>query len=91
MYEHKPYFDPKEGTDGCGTADIVAEFAACMKRGDSPDSPAAQSAAEQWCACRSSCGCDAESAENLAFDAEAYGTGTTNYITEAIRFYRKGH
>ena len=83
MYENKPYFDPKEGTDGCSTAEIAAEFAACMKRGDSPDSPAAQSAAAQWCAC----GCGTE---HPAFDAEAYGTGTTNYITEANEFYKKG-
>lgn len=90
MYENKPYFDPKEGTDGCGTADIAAEFALCMKRGDSPDSPAAQSAAKQWCACHGSCGCDVSGTEVPAFDAESYGAGTTKYIAEALEFYRKG-
>jgi len=86
MYENKPYFEPKEGTDGRRTADIAAEFAACMKRGDSPDSPAAQSAAEQWCASRADCG-----TEGLAFDPESCGTGTAQYIAEAVEFYRKGH
>lgn len=91
MYENRPYFDPKDGTNGCEVADVVAEFATCMKRGDSPDSPAAQSAVEQWRACRNAC-CGGEllGVESIALDVESYGTGTSKYITDAIEFYKKG-
>lgn len=83
MYENRPYSEPKKGTSGNTAADIAAEFAACMNRGDSPDSPAAQSAAERWWnACHTAC-CG-------TIDAESCGTGTAKYITEAIEFYRKG-
>ncbi len=90
MYENKPYFEPKEGITGNEVADIVAEFALCMKRGDSPDSPAAQSAVEQWRACCTDCGSDLPGVESIAFDVESYGTGTTDYISDAIAFYKKG-
>ena len=90
MYENRPYFEPKR--NGNEVADIVADFAACMKRGDSPDSPAAQSAVEQWRACHNAC-CGGEllGVESIAFDVESYGTGTAKYMTDAIAFYKKGH
>ncbi len=93
MYENKPYSEPKEGAAGNEIADIVAEFALCMKRGDSPDSPAAQSAVEQWrgSVCRNACcGEELPGAESIAIDVESYGTGTTDYINDAIAFYKKG-
>lgn len=87
MYENKPYFEPKES--GNEAADLMAEFALCMKRGDSPDSPAAQSVAEQWRNCQCvGCG-DTFSARNIPADAEFYGAGTSQYMTEAIEFYCK--
>ncbi len=91
MYENRPYFEPKES--GNEVADVIAEFALCMKRGDSPDSPAAQSAVEQWKNCHNAC-CGGEllSADNISFDVESYGAGTTRYMNDAIEFYRrKGH
>lgn len=88
MPENRPYFEPKSGTSGNDIADIVAEFAICMKRGDSPDSPAAQSAVERWRACCTNCGSDLPV---LPFDTENYGTGTADYMSDAIVFYKKGH
>lgn len=87
MYENKPYFEPKES--GNEAADLVAEFALCMKRGDSPDSPAAQSVVEQWRNCQCSGGGDEFSVSGIPADAESYGTGTAKYMTDAIEFYRK--
>lgn len=81
MLENRPYFDPKEGTTGSSTDEIAAQFAVCMKRGDSPDSPAAQSAAEQWCTCHT---------DSAQFDPQIYGTGIRDYIDDAVTFYKKG-
>ena len=82
MDENRPYFNPKEGTTGNRAEDIAAQFSDCMKRGDSPDSPAAQSAAEQWCVC--------SAAGMLPLDTAAYGAGINDYISDAVTFYRKG-
>ena len=81
MYENTPYFDPKEGTTGNRPDEIAAQFSLCMKRGDSPDSPAAQSAAEQWC---STC------TGYASLDPQTYGHGINDYISDAVAFYRKG-
>lgn len=91
MPENRPYFEPENTASGNKIADIAAEFALCMKRGDSPDSPAAQSAVERWRACCMDCGRDLSGAEAFASDAESLGTGTTDYISDAIAFYKKGH
>ena len=88
MLENRPYFEPKSGTSGNEIADIVAEFALCMKRGDSPDSPAAQSAVERWRACCTNGGSDFHVPP---FDAENYGSATTDYMNDAFDFYKKGH
>ncbi|MGN1346542.1 MAG: hypothetical protein ACI4V1_07130 [Eubacteriales bacterium] len=87
MYEDKPYPIPKES--GSEAADVLAEFALCMKRGDSPDSPAAQSAAEQWKNCQcTGCGGSLPGPESIPPEAETYGTGTTRYIADALEFYK---
>lgn len=85
MIENKPYFEPKES--GNDIADAVAAFTVCMQRGDSPDSPAAQSLVEQWRACHN----DQLNPDSISEDVEAYGSGTRNFMKEAIAFYKKGH
>ncbi len=85
MIENKPYFEPQES--GNEIADAVVAFTMCMQRGDSPDSPAAQSAVEQWRACHS----EQLNAESISEDVEAYGTGTRDFMKQAIAFYKKGH
>ncbi len=77
----KPEFDPKRGTNGNSAAEIAAEFATCMVRGDTPDSTAAQSAAKRWV--NNGVGRYGET-----FDADAYGIGTAGYIAEAVEYYR---
>ena len=59
----------------------------CMQRGDSPDSPAAQSAVEQWRACHN----EQLNPDNISADVEAYGRGTRDFMKQAISFYKKGH
>lgn len=84
MIENKPYFEPQNS--GNEIADAVTAFTMCMQRGDSPDSPAAQSAVEQWRACHSEL-----NADSISEDVEAYGSGTRDFMKQAISFYKKGH
>lgn len=90
MIENRPYFEPQDGAPENKIADIAAEFALCMKRGDSPDSPAAQSAVERLQACCTDCGRDLTDGKDFPFDAEICGTGTSDYISDAVAFYQKG-
>ena len=87
MIENKPNFEPTDGKSGNEIADAVAAFTMCMQRGDSPDSPAAQSAVEQWRACHS----EPLNADSISEDVEAYGSGTRDFMKDAIAFYKKGH
>ena len=90
MLEYRPYFEPQDGVPENRIAEIAAEFALCMKRGDSPDSPAAQSAVERLKACCTDCGSDLPNGRDLPFDAEICGSGTSDYISDAVAFYKKG-
>ncbi len=83
MYNERPCPDPKCSCND--TANLLAEFALCMNRGDTPDSPAAQSVVEQWNACTCGNGCDCTS---IPTDADSYGAGTAKYMTDAIEFYK---
>lgn len=82
----RPYFESGDKTDEI--RGIIAEFALCMNRGDTPDSSAAQSAAEKW---RKQFG-DTSSADDVygtSYDFESYGAGTADYMNDAIAFFRR--
>lgn len=89
MIENRPFSDPKYGTNGNEAADLIAEFAVCMRRGDTPDSPAAQSAAYRWCACRT-CGFDGMCKADYPTDTPSYDSDTAGYIARAVEYYKNG-
>lgn len=90
MLDNRPYFDPKDGTNGNEVADLIAEFSVCMKRGDTPDSPAAQLAAYRWCASRS-CGFEGMCGTDFMNGIPVYDDDTACYIARAVEYCRKGH
>ncbi len=86
MNENRPYFESGDRTEE--VEKIIEEFALCMKRGDSPDSSVAQSTVEKWKYCLGNCP-ELLGIDSVNCDIESYGRGTTQYMNDAIEFYRR--
>ncbi len=101
--ENRPYFENSDKWNHIHQSgyDIIEDFAECMKRGDSPDSSAAQSAVQRLTSHLSDSGvgssdevlselCDIYvSGDKLSSNIDSHGFGTARYMSDAISYYRR--